>query len=61
MGRLDAKSALISGASRGQGEAEARLFAAEGAAVVLADVLDEQGEIVAAALREKGADATYLH
>jgi cyclopentanol dehydrogenase len=40
MGRLTGKIALISGASRGQGAAEARLFAAEGAAVVLTDVLD---------------------
>ena len=59
MGRLTGKSALISGASRGQGEAEARLFAAEGAAVVLTDVLDQEGEAAAASLRDKGADATY--
>ena len=42
MGRLAGKIALISGASRGQGAAEARLFAAEGAAVVLTDVLDQE-------------------
>ncbi len=44
MGRLDGKTALISGGARGQGAAEAALFAEEGANVVLTDVLDEEGE-----------------
>src|SRR5690242_16206693 len=47
MGRLDGKVALISGAARGQGEAEARRFVAEGAKVVIGDVLDAEGEAVA--------------
>ena len=46
------KVALISGAARGQGEAEARLFVAEGARVVLGDVRHELGEKVAASLGE---------
>lgn len=58
MGRLDGKVALISGGARGQGEAEARLFAAEGAQVVLADVLDEAGAKVAS---EIGAAARFVH
>lgn len=43
MGKLDGRTVLISGAARGQGEQEARLFVAEGARVVIADVLDDQG------------------
>ncbi len=57
-GRLAGKVAVISGAARGQGEAEARLFVAEGASVVLGDVLDAEGEAVAADL---GASAVYRH
>lgn len=40
-GRLDGKVALISGAARGQGAAEARMFAREGARLALGDVLEE--------------------
>jgi 3alpha(or 20beta)-hydroxysteroid dehydrogenase len=58
MDRLAGKVAIISGGARGQGEAEARLFASEGARVVIADVLDEQGEKVAV---EIGDAAKYLH
>jgi 3alpha(or 20beta)-hydroxysteroid dehydrogenase len=58
MGRFDDKLVIVTGAARGQGEAEARLFASEGARVVLADVLDPEGEAVAADI---GANATYVH
>jgi 3alpha(or 20beta)-hydroxysteroid dehydrogenase len=52
-GRLAGKVALVSGAARGMGAAEARLFAAEGARVVLGDVLDEPGRKLAAELGER--------
>ena len=61
MGKLDGKVALISGGSRGQGEAQARLFAREGAAVALADVLDEDGQRVAESIVDSGGQAAYLH
>ncbi len=59
--RLEGKVALISGGARGQGAAEAKLFVREGAAVVIGDILDEEGMKLEAELRELGADASYLH
>lgn len=53
MGKLDGKVALISGAARGMGEAEARMFIAEGACVLVADVLEEAGQRLAAGLGDR--------
>lgn len=61
MARLDGKVALISGGSRGQGEAEARLFAREGAKVVLGDILDHEGMKVEADINKAGGNAKYVH
>ena len=58
-GRLAGKVALVTGAARGQGEAEARRFVAEGAAVLLTDVADDAGAAVAAELGP--AVASYAH
>jgi cyclopentanol dehydrogenase len=53
MDRLKGKVALISGGDRGQGAAEARLFSAEGARVVIGDVLDKEAAALAEDINSK--------
>ncbi|WP_449278359.1 SDR family NAD(P)-dependent oxidoreductase [Leucobacter sp. GX24907] len=52
---------VVTGAARGQGAAHASLLAKPGVRVILTDLLDEEGEQTAAALRAAGADAHYRH
>ena len=59
MSRLDGKIALITGAAKGQGEVEAKLFAREGAQVILSDILDADGSKVESEITELGGDALY--
>lgn len=59
MGILDGMVAIVTGAARGQGEAEARLLVANGAKVVLTDILTEQGRAVADDIGPDGCFVTH--
>ena len=61
MPRLEGKVAIISGAGRGMGAAEAKLFARGGAMVVIGDILDDLGKRVEAEIQEAGGDALFAH
>ena len=58
--RLEGKVALISGGARGMGATEVRLFASEGARVVLGDILEEHGQQVQAEVAESGGEAVFV-
>ncbi|MED5541681.1 MAG: SDR family NAD(P)-dependent oxidoreductase, partial [Actinomycetota bacterium] len=58
MSRLEGKVAVITGAASGMGAATARLFASEGARVLVTDMNDEQGQTVAAEIGNLG---DFLH
>jgi NAD(P)-dependent dehydrogenase (short-subunit alcohol dehydrogenase family) len=58
--RLAGKVALISGAASGMGTAQCRLFAREGAAVMLADVLIDQGQALAAEIGQADQRAAFV-
>jgi NAD(P)-dependent dehydrogenase (short-subunit alcohol dehydrogenase family) len=58
--RLEGKVALISGGARGMGASEARLFAREGARIVIGDILDAAGQAVAADIKARGGDALFV-
>ena len=58
--RLEGKVVFISGGSRGQGAAEARLFATEGASVVMGDILEDEGKRLEAEINESGGRALFV-
>ncbi|MGH9050629.1 MAG: SDR family oxidoreductase [Acidimicrobiia bacterium] len=60
MGRLDHKVALITGAASGLGRVAAELFAAEGARVVVADVVDDVGVAAVDTIKDAGGEAAFV-
>ncbi|HJN86103.1 MAG: glucose 1-dehydrogenase [Dehalococcoidia bacterium] len=58
--RLENKVALISGGARGMGAAEARLFAREGASLVIGDILEEEGRQTEAQINESGGKCLFV-
>lgn len=58
--RLANKVAIITGSGGGMGQAAARLFAREGASVVVTDVLAEAGEETASRIRDEGGNAIFV-
>jgi NAD(P)-dependent dehydrogenase (short-subunit alcohol dehydrogenase family) len=61
MGKLDGKVAYITGGASGMGRASARLFAREGATVLVADIQDAAGEALAQEIGESGGKAVFQH
>lgn len=59
--RLEGKVAVVTGAASGFGEGIARVFASEGAAVIVTDINDEAGEAVASGIADDGGKARYVH
>jgi NAD(P)-dependent dehydrogenase (short-subunit alcohol dehydrogenase family) len=60
MGRLDNKVAIVTGSAEGIGEATAKLFAVEGAKVVIADINESKGKKVVNEIQQAGGEAIFI-
>ncbi|UCH07521.1 MAG: SDR family NAD(P)-dependent oxidoreductase, partial [Deltaproteobacteria bacterium] len=60
IGRLEGKVAIVTGSAEGIGQATARLFAKEGAKVVVADMNETKGKRVAEEIRQNGGEAIFI-
>ncbi|HCV26884.1 MAG TPA: glucose 1-dehydrogenase [Dehalococcoidia bacterium] len=58
--RLENKVAIVTGGASGLGEATAKLFASEGAKVIVADVLEDEGRAIEAEISEMGGEGTFM-
>ena len=58
--RLEGKVAIITGGANGMGAEECRIFAREGAKVVIADIVEEEGRQLEAEIAESGGDAVFM-
>jgi len=58
--RLEGKVALVSGGARGMGAAEAKLFAREGAKIVIGDILEDEGRRTEAEINETGGECLFV-
>jgi NAD(P)-dependent dehydrogenase (short-subunit alcohol dehydrogenase family) len=58
--RLEGKVAIVSGAASGMGAATARRFAKEGATVVIADIMEEEGQQIAADITQADGTAQFM-
>lgn len=58
--RLEGKIALITGGAQGQGATEAKLFASEGAKVVITDILSERGNEIESEIKESGGEVLFI-
>ena len=58
--RLEGKVAIVSGGAHGMGAVETRLFASEGAKVVIADIREDDGRQVEAEINEAGGESVFI-
>lgn len=61
MGRIEGKTAVVTGGARGIGKAACKVLAAEGGAVAVTDIVDDEGQQVVEEIQSQGGTARYWH